>query len=546
MANGIPDDVTFTPPAHDMSDVTFTPPSQAQSTSAPAAEPPPQRGVMENVLGGVTEGAAKFVTGAGNMLATGAEKLTGSPAGSLHATFQDNKEAPSVARDAGEGVENIGEFSMGMEGLEGLAKAAKITEMAGKYPLIARTLAMAKEHPVIAKILGETAKGATVGGAQGAVKGEAEGKAKEGAEGGALGGGFGAGFGATLAEAASPIAEGLAKKFGVGTSAVEDAKMGARPGKRNYRFADDFLRAAPHMDDVNALQPAKSVEDWADNAAMARESLYKQKIEPIVAKHATEPLGGLNIANGIRKEIPDAMKTFKPEEAAKMEQIANQFMPGQVFQLQVADAEQALQHYNAELAATGFWSRMPAEREALLKTDGHIAGLKAAGDAIRDEFYGKLNQLEPGSNVAELKKDYGALRNVEDEIRGRVNVNDRQAPMSLKETIGLITGLGTGGPGGAAIAAIPALDRVVNSPENLIGRAVQKAARPGEEGLGGKVAKKAGKVAKEYGPTAVAGGGAELGRIVFTASDGSTHSIPNNPNALAHAKSIDPGLKIVQ
>jgi hypothetical protein len=268
------------------------------------------------------------------------------------------------------------------------------------------------------------------------------------------------------------------------------------------------------MDEANQLDPSKTIEQWADTTADARNNLYKNKIEPLVDKHATEPLGGLNIATGIRNQIPESMKLYDPDQAKKMEELANQFLPGQKFQLQVQDAEDALQHFNAKLSATGYWSKMPSERAALLKTDGTIAGLKAAGDSIRDELYGKLDTLEPGSNVAELKKDYGALRNVEDEIRGRVNVNNRQAPISLKETVGLITGLGHGGPVGAAMAALPILDRFGNSPENLISRGVQKAARPGEEGIIRKAAQKTASAVNKAIPPLAAVTGAQAGQAI--------------------------------
>ena len=208
------------------------------------------------------------------------------------------------------------------------------------------------------------------------------------------------------------------------------------------------------------------------------------------------------------------MKTFSPDEAKKMEELANQFLPGQTFQLQVKDAEDALQHFNARLSATGFWSKLPSERAALLKTDGTIAGLKAAGDSIRDELYGKLDDLDPGSNVAELKKDYGALRNVENEIRGQVNVINRQSPISLKEAIGMITGLGRGGLAGGAMAALPIVDRYANSPEKLISRAVQKAARPGEEGVISKAAQKTASAVKRAIPPVAAVSGAEAGQAV--------------------------------
>jgi hypothetical protein len=480
---------------------------------------------------GVAKGAAQTVQGGEKLL----NKIL--PANhQIPIINEESTKAANASQTVGKGAEDVMEFMAGDEALSGLAKAHRLVEAADKYPSIARVLKLARGNSVIAKMITEGSKGAIVGGVQGGLKGAAEGHAAAGAERGAVGGGIGG----AVAELASPIAKVVAEKLGIGTSAAEDAAKGIRPAKRNVRFAADFQTAAPFLDAENKLNPAKTVEDWADHATTARQRLYDEKINPLIQRHATEPLGGKNIADQIRAQIPNAMKIHSPEEAAKMEQLANQFMPGQVFNLQMKDAEEALQHYNAKLTATGFYSKMPSERAALEKTDGNIAGLKAAGDAIRDEMYGKLNRLEPGSDIRGLKQQYGALRNVGDEIRGRVNVNNRQSPISLKETIGLIAGLGHGGPVGAAMAATPYLDRVMNSPEKLIGRSVQKAARPGEEGIARKVASAAGRAA----PTASAIVGAQIGRLVFTASDGSIHSIPNDENSLAAARAIDPELQV--
>jgi hypothetical protein len=462
---------------------------------------------------------------------------------------QGSTGAENASQGIGKFGEATGEWASGLEGLEGLSKVAKFAELAERIPGAAKTMALMDKYPFLAKMAEGVTKGAAVGGAQGAVKGAAEGKAKEGAEGGALGGAVGEGVVAPVIESAvAPLAEAIGDKFGIGTSSKAEAVRGGRPGKRNYRFAQDFQNAAPLMDNVEAQfkqagSPAQSVEDWADRAGAAREILYKQKIAPLVAKNALEPLGGMNIAKGIQDEIPDAMKEFKPEEAAKMEQIANSFLQKPI---RMENAEAALQHFNAELSATGYWRQLPAEREALLKTNGQVAGYKYAADSIRDEFYGRLNQLEPNSNIAKLKQDYGALRNVENEFRGRVNVNDRQSPINLKETLGAIMGIGTGGFGGAAIAALPFADRIINSPENMIARGVQKAARPGEEGIIAKGVQKAGKAAKGAATTLAGPTASGLGRILFTDSQGATHSIPDDAQALAHAQTIDPGLKVIQ
>jgi hypothetical protein len=262
-------------------------------------------------------------------------------------------------------------------------------------------------------------------------------------------------------------------------------------------------------------------------------------VQPLVDKHANVPLGGINIRNSIEADIPDSMKKFDPQQAAQIQQFANEFMPGQKFALQIQDAEKDLQYFNAKLASTGYWSKMPAERAAMLKTNPDAIMAKSAADAIREEMYNRLGILEPNSDMAELKKTYGALRNVGDELRGQINVQGRQAPTSLKEAIGLITGLSVGGPKGLLVAAAPMIDRNYNSAERMAARAVEKGANPG-------VATKAEKAlgaARDVAGTVAPAAGAGAGRVMFQASDGTVHSVPDEN--LKHALAIDPGLKII-
>ena len=241
-------------------------------------------GILDSLMGvgvGVAKGAAQTVQGG--------EKLLNKVLPASHQIPIINEESTknaNAAQSVGGGAEDVMEFMAGDEALSGLAKAAKLVEAADKYPLIAKTLKAAKAHPVLAKMITEGTKSAVVGGAQGALKGAEEGDAAKGAEGGAVGGGVGGAVVGGAIEAATPLAKDLAKKFGVGTTAVEDATRGARPGKRNARFAEDFLRSAPYVDAENAAAPAKSVEDWADHYDAARQKLYDQKIDPLVQKHA--------------------------------------------------------------------------------------------------------------------------------------------------------------------------------------------------------------------------------------------------------------------
>jgi hypothetical protein len=495
----------------------------------------PERGTMENLLGGFEKGAAKTVQGGMNLLGRGVELATGAPKGSLQATSQET-EQPSTARDVGEFGENAAEFMTGDAILDaGLTKAMNLVKASKASPLLTETLKVAQKHPLIARMIEGGAKSAAVGGAQGAAKGAAEEQAGAGAEGGLIGGAVGG----AAAELATPIARAVGEKLGIGTSAVKDAQEALRPSKSNRDFAIKFERAAPYLDEMNQTAPPATMEDWAKNADAARENLYQKKIEPLIAQHENYPLSSANIASRINAAVDPVMASQDPKEAALIHDQAVKML-NTTEPIKMGDAEKILQYYNKKVAATGYWSKPPAERVALMETDGNVAGLVATADAIRDEFYGTLKQIHPDADIRSLKADYGALAETGNTIRGRINVDARQSRVSLKEMLGLLTGAHLGGPMGIAAGAIPFVDRAVNSPSRMLGRAVAKAARPGETSA---IAKGATKLAKGAGAAApVVGAG--LGRVAFTASNGSVHSVP--AEHLAEAQRVDPTLQVHQ
>jgi hypothetical protein len=197
-----------------------------------------------------------------------------------------------------------------------------------------------------------------------------------------------------------------------------------------------------------------------------------------------------------------------------------------------------LEFFNAQLEKEGYWQKTPAQRAALEKVDGKIASRAAAVSALRSSLYDHLsNQGEPG--MQELKKTYGAMRNVENEIRGQSLVAGRQAPMSLKQIIGLTAGVAHGGPlGWAAAAAIPFVDKVYNSPESLLNRAVEKSTPPSTtKKVVQAAAEVVGKTAKAG--AAVAGEGlAQNDWALFRSSDGNTYRV--HPEDLDEVKKRDP------
>jgi len=167
-----------------------------------------------------------------------------------------------------------------------------------------------------------------------------------------------------------------------------------------------------------------------------------------------------------------------------------------------------LEHMNAELTDLGYWKKTPSERAAAEKANPAIASRAAAVSSLRDELYDRLDALgEKG--MKDLKKQYGAVANVEKEIRGQINTSGRQRPISLKQIIGITAGIAHGGPLGAAPAAVPVLDKLYNDPVSLLNRAVTKAAPEGAiKATAKKSVRAAGAVAEKAAPAL----GGELAR----------------------------------
>jgi hypothetical protein len=407
----------------------------------------------------------------------------------------------------GSAAETVGEFAAGDEALGALGKMAKAPEA---------LLALAERYPKTAKLLMGATKGATTAGAQGAVKesgpgGEGPVKgAKEGAIGGAIGG--------ALAEGTGQVIKPVAKSLGLGTAAEEDITRAAQPGKRNDRFISDWALAKDRLaQELGEGGKYKDFQDAADRIMDVRQKLWDDEIKPAIDKHASEemfpavamtPQPGMvqynPVSQAIRDRITPAMQRVSRQSAKAIEKFAQKFDGP----MSIGDAEQTLEHMNAELTDLGYWKKTPSERAAAEKANPAIASRAAAVSSLRDELYNRLDALgEKG--MKDLKKQYGAVANVEKEIRGQINTSGRQRPISLKQIIGITAGIAHGGPLGAAAAAVPVLDKLYNDPVSLLNRAVTKAAPEGAiKATAKKSVRAAGAVAEKAAPAL----GGELAR----------------------------------
>ena len=284
----------------------------------------------------------------------------------------------------------------------------------------------------------------------------------------------------------------------------------------------------------------KDIGEAADRISDVRRKIWTDEVMPAIDRHANEIFDTTAVANKVRKlaDAPALQKNF-PEDAKFLQQFADKYTSGSPLfsgDKTVAEAEKEIELYNSKLANEGYWKKTPKERVVMEKADPKIAAWRAASDEIRDGLYKHLDKAgEPG--VAALKDEYGAIGNVENEIRGQVNVAGRQRPISLKQIIGMTAGLAHGGPLGALAAALPIVDKLYNAPEELLNRAVAKSVPAGPvKQVVQQVAPTVGKAAK------AAAGVAGENILTFTASDGSVHKV--NADQWGKVKEMDPGAKV--
>jgi hypothetical protein len=370
-----------------------------------------------------------------------------------------------VTEAAGKGLENIAEFAAGDELLSGLSKGTKLVALAQKYPLVAKTLQLAADHPFLAKIITEGGKGAIVGSAQGAVKGAQQGDAVAGAGGGAIGGGIGGAIGGGIESAATK-----ADPIKALTTAVKPT------GKLAQNFADNANLALPRLAAEHAATPITNLDDLSDAAHTAAQKLWNNEIVPQIQKYANEVIPGKPVADAIRNGVLPGDADLFPEAADAAEDFATKFDSNMTLQ----QASDRLQSLNRKLSS--LYKLDPASRYAATANSPTIEAMESGANELRQQIYSKLESLGE-TDPAGLRKTYGALKTVEQAAEKRAVVVGRAAPLNLAQQLATVAGAAhavghlvagdvPGAVAGVAPIAAAKASKVINSPEYQLGKAL--------------------------------------------------------------------------
>ena len=259
-----------------------------------------------------------------------------------------------------------------------------------------------------------------------------------------------------------------------------------KPGKNNVGFSDHLKLAVPEISDtlkMKGVDPAKMTINDLKDAVLDTKKRIWDAYEKVKSPNSHAQIDTTPIADKMKSTITPRFREQNPGLAQKIETAADTYNGRE---LSVGEIENRLQEANGELHS--YYAKNKVSQQ-VAKTDPEIAHVVNEAEGLRELLYSKLDELSGGKS-ADIKKLYGALTNIGNEVEGRAQVYNRQAPASLQETLNypwaVAKGLGSvvrGDPLGAAESltqiGISKAMKEGNSTDGLIQKAFTKAAKNG-------------------------------------------------------------------
>jgi hypothetical protein len=208
-----------------------------------------------------------------------------------------------------------------------------------------------------------------------------------------------------------------------------------KPAKNNTSFRSDLQNVIPVVQDTAALsnKPVTDLRSLLDNVVTSKKRIW-QDYQNILGPNAKATVDGNIIADAMVEKLDRRFITQNPEKANAIRATSDTYRR----KLTLEEAEEFLQSANNDLNAYYNKNKVSQSVAARDPEKGYVV---AEADTLRKLLYDKLEGLT-GKNAAQIKKTYGALTNVQNEVNGRINVNDRQAPISLGQQVSRISALG--------------------------------------------------------------------------------------------------------
>lgn len=210
-----------------------------------------------------------------------------------------------------------------------------------------------------------------------------------------------------------------------------------KPRASNTGFNAAVQTALPNMKAAEADlgHPVQGIEDALQTADIAKKKLwdqYQQKLGPAAERGVQ--IDGNAIADSMMQSIDQRTAVQNPDLVNKVAARADTYRRP----LNLDEAEDFLQSANNDLH--NYYAKNKVGQR-VAQGDPEMASTVAEADALRSGLYSKLDEVS-GPGAADLKRQYGALSNVQEEMLNRKNIAARQQPQSLNEQISTARGAG--------------------------------------------------------------------------------------------------------
>ena len=274
----------------------------------------------------------------------------------------------------------------------------------------------------------------------------------------------------------------------INTESVKALTKALKPVKWNKNCQDDAAIALPIIQETG--KNVETLEDFNNAATQAKSNVW-DKIQELLDKahskiqyvnpvsDATKAIpsknyiGGNAILQKMKSSIAPESKKLTPEVSDAIDAAAAKYHNKRIT---ILEAEDRLKRLNADL--TSYFKA--SNRTGYVKgMNEDIGAMLAERISLKNSLYSKI-QLLTGEKIAPLKKQYGALMNLQDEALGRVNVADRQSPVSLQEALNGIPGmveLFSGNPLGLVRLVGSQAIKYMNKTDTLVSNAVKNVGR---------------------------------------------------------------------
>lgn len=209
------------------------------------------------------------------------------------------------------------------------------------------------------------------------------------------------------------------------------ATKGIRPINRKIEFKETLKSAIPDAAQAaeTTKQPIESLADLADAVKSAKTKLWSE-VKSVQAPFKTDEINASGVGDAMKSVINPRFRQQNPEAVKKIEGLAKQYNRD----MSVDEIEKYIEDANNELHS--YYSKNKVGRDVAYR-DPDVGFKVREVEALRRLQEQALDRLSManGQVSANLKRRYGALRNVEEEVNRRKIVAERQAPASLSEQV---------------------------------------------------------------------------------------------------------------